>query len=413
MIHKITSYDLLRLPANYGQTYYVTDQRLLYKDYAPDLSGRRTLPAMVLNTEHQRVNRIRPTNGVNYYVVESNCLWCYDARWVLKEGNKLYNSYVYDSNNSVSPVIIDNDEIQNEQGDRIIDNNGLMGNGTVVVRDTNRLRRGDISAMENKKLMVMTSYLDEGMLFRPYGLAQDNIDRDEIGSLKLGVKLGTWGPEGYERTSYRGEATYKGDMYVEGQLYVVISTSTYNADLFSIPEDDERIEFKIVCKTTSSNEFGEEVVKNIIQIEPVTESTAKVKVISYTVNNGIEPSGSETLIYRNGYIFDADRTVVDNSVVYKVMGSGFEIKLEPPSDGNYQPADSIAVTMSDTSYNDTTGARATMTYMKTFNVSSLVDSINTLTTKVAELETKVSQQNAQFLTQLEGIYAQQQNYKNS
>ena len=402
MITKISSYDLLRLPVKKGKIYYVTDYRLLYKDYTNDINNRATLPAMVLNTENQRMNKIRPVQGVNYYVIETNCLWMYDTRWVLKDGSRNYNTYTFDSTNAVSPVMIDNEEIQNSQGDKILDNNGLLGDGSLVVRDSNRIRKGLVAVNDIRKTLEITSYVEDGIILRPYGLAQTAATRNTVGALKLGVQMGTWGPTGFERTSYKGKAEYNGDFDIEGQLNLILSSNAYNADIFTVPEQDESVEFEINCLKTSPTDFEDRKEKNVITIIPITQTSAKVRIITYTVASTEVPEGNETLIYSAGYEYDAVRTASSSDVLYTVLGSGLTIRLEPPVGSTYAEADSITVTFSDDTYHDSLEARATLHYKKSYNISSLVDTTIDLSTRVQQLESQV-----QTLTQIvNGLHPQ-------
>lgn len=392
MILKISNYDLLRLPIKQGQIYYVTDMRMLYKDYTNMPNNRQILPATILNTENQRANKIRPVQGANYYVVESNCLWIYDTRWILKVGNKAFNTYSYSASNALSPVIIPDDEIQNEQGDKILDNNGLLGDGSVVVRDSNRIQRALIASNGIKKSVEFTSFLEDGILLRPFGLSPDQFTRNEVGSLHLGVQMGSWGPQGYERSEYRGVADYKGDMNIHGQLNIVSSTRAYTANIFTIPDTENGEEVSFVISCTKSQSYRSMTVEDryIITIIPKTETTAEVTTMQYTATDSdITPDGNELLVYKQGIRYDAIREAKTNEVTYTLMGNEVKITLKPPTDGIYNDFDCINVTFSDLTYCDALDTKATLKYKKFWNVSSLLDAINSLSDRVAQLESLV------------------------
>lgn len=402
MITKISHYDLLRLPVSRGKKYYVTDLRQLYQDFGSIINERRVLPAMILNTENERATKIRPVQGMNYYVIESNCLWMYDTRWMLKDGNKTYNTYTYGPDNPISPVVLPDEEITTDQGDKIIDNNGLLGDGTVVVRDVNRIQRASIAANNIKKQVEFTSYLENGIMIRPNGLANEYAAKNNIGSLHLGVKMGTWGPEGFERTSYSGHATYKGDFDIQGQLRLVQSTSSFNADIFTVitNTDEESVNYTINCTKTITVHDGTTTYRNFITITPLTETTAEVTVITYSVVESADasdliPEGDETLIYRKGIKYDAVREALSDKVIYTLMAIGVTITLTPPADGIYNP-DTIEVTFSDNSYCDALSTRASLNYMKFWNVSSLLDSYISLSNEVSELKSLVQAQMAKI-----------------
>ena len=79
-IIKCTQYDLMRAKAKVGQMYFVTDSRLLYKDNSNSIAQRLVFNAVILHTESERINSIKPVIGKFYYVEETNSLWLFDTR---------------------------------------------------------------------------------------------------------------------------------------------------------------------------------------------------------------------------------------------------------------------------------------------------------------------------------------------
>lgn len=172
VIHVITEYDLLMTRATSGDYYACTDSKKLYKDISDNVSERRLVKAVMLNTDSERLYDIRPCNGKLYYVWETNELWLYDYGWQLKVGSrKSSNAYQLSDGYivNVSPVSRDNP----------IDNNGLLEDGSVIVRDINRIIKGRLYTDVTNNNLVVSSYLGAGMTLYPNGEGTDT------GSLRL------------------------------------------------------------------------------------------------------------------------------------------------------------------------------------------------------------------------------------
>lgn len=312
MVIKCTKYDLLQIPAKKGQIYYVTDIRCLYKDYGAHISFRSRLPALILNTEYERANKIRPQNGRLYYVVESNNLWVYDAKWVLKIGDvKKYNAYAYSGTNSITPVLNTSDDITSTHtGDRIIDNNGLLGDGSVVVRDHNRIIRGQLSLNNPRNELAITSYQDNGITLYPYGLESDPRNRLQLGSLHLGVESIEEGPSSlWSSMSRKGKATYFGDFYFIGDVFTqtVIGTDTYK--LNHVPEDSQTLMHKF--GTTKTEEDHVRYYDFVITV--LSDTNAEVKITNYvkTMNAAVTGADGE-MLYDGTFVWGSE--VVHNAV---------------------------------------------------------------------------------------------------
>lgn len=330
MIQRITNYDLLRLPVKQGQIYYISDLRCLFQDNGPSIRERTRLNALVLNTDYERLNRIRPQNGKNYYVVETNFLWVYDTKWVLRDGNiGAYNSYTYTSRNGVSPVInTDSNITSSETGDRIIDNNGLLGNGSVVIRDHNRLNKGIINVDASKNNLAFTSYLDNGISFYPYGFTSDSQEKIRIGSLHLGVTSTVENPGVFESMAYKGVATYYGDMNLYGDVYTYeIQPYTSYTLMYVPPSKDEKLRFSFTCsrKMRDSSDVIYDQYSQV-SIYNVTETSCKIHIITYNNSSGATVTDKDgNLIYEGALIMDSDvvyegvRTINTDGSTYKIL----------------------------------------------------------------------------------------------
>lgn len=133
-IYKLTAYDLMCTKISNG-TYYVTTDT---KQFFVDSNGvRLPLAVTMISTERERLNNIAPHNNYKYYVWETNTLWGYNNKWIVLDGNYSYSpSGYYYTNNAIGPSTTDPNEV--------LDNNGLLRDGAVVVRDSNRIIKGKL-----------------------------------------------------------------------------------------------------------------------------------------------------------------------------------------------------------------------------------------------------------------------------
>lgn len=330
MILKISQYDLFNLPIKEGQLYYVVNPRSLYKDFGPEKTDRKRFVAHIINSDYERVNIIRPQNGVNYYVVETNCLWLFDTKWVLKDGDvKSYNLYTYNQSTPLAPVNNSDETITSKTtGDKIIDNNGLAGDGSVIVRDTNRIGKGYIRANNTTGMLDFYSMMSEGFNFYPNGLGRDTEDK-----LSGSLKLSTTAAENDETIRRQGRLDYYGDIYIHGNIYTLDEVSKAKFDITYSPKDDQILTHKFTAsKTYSSTDHTEYDKISKFTIE-VREDSCKVNVITYYTKDETPDSVSSS-IYDNGEMrigsditYTAERTVKSNSVVYKLIGTDNDLVI--------------------------------------------------------------------------------------
>lgn len=392
MVVKCTKYDLLQIPSKQGQIYYVTDIRCLYKDYGPHVKDRGRLAALILNTEYERANKIRPQNGRLYYVIESNNLWVYDAKWVLKDGDvRKYNAYAYSGTNSITPVLNTSGDItSNTTGDRIIDNNGLLGDGSVVIRDLNRIIRGQLSLNNPRNELAITSYQDNGITLYPYGLESNPSSRLGLGSLHLGVESNEEGSSLWSSMSRRGKATYYGDFYILGDSYnqSVIPVEDYT--LSYIPASSQKLSHKFV---TSKSE--EESTRHYdFDITVISDTEAKVKITNYvnTINAAVTGADSEmlydgTFVWGSEMIYDAIRTSdSDSNVSYLLEGTDKEIRIS--LEGNPYSA---VVTINTDDFSD--GIDTVYAKTELLDIQKLVSikELEMLNTRIDELESVIAE----------------------
>lgn len=211
MIHKIHEYDLLATALTPGAYFFCTDTNNLYRDTD---EGRVRLYVEYINTEIDRVYNVRPSNGTNYYEFETNELWLYNAGWVLIDGTpRESNGYYYTDNH-----INDTDDITT-----VLDNNGLLGDGSVCVRDQNRIIKGKFYIDATNNNLVVSSFIGGGLVFLPDG-TPGNPGCLEI--LSAHTYTGELDENGMPiRTENDGRLTFNGDMFIkkDGVLYRVLT----------------------------------------------------------------------------------------------------------------------------------------------------------------------------------------------
>lgn len=165
----LTEYDLLRTKPRPSQYYITTDTRVLYLD--DDNNNRKPVDATQIPTEKQRLyESFQKINGRLYFVWETHNLYIWLNAWKLLVGNPDFpNAYQYV------------DGYLHEVGDMTDDvkGNGLLGDGSVVVRDVNRLIKAKIYIDETNDNLVIASFLGGGIKILPNG------NMEQTGSLYL------------------------------------------------------------------------------------------------------------------------------------------------------------------------------------------------------------------------------------
>lgn len=169
-IFKITEYDLLRTSITPGNYYACTDSRKIYVD--TERKTRDLLKVTMIDTEVERIYSVKPMNGLLYYVWETNELWVYNSGWVLKIGQTRSRSsgYYYSQSGNINAT-------DDPNSYNIIDNNGLLKDGSVVIRDSNRVIKGKLYINSENNNLVITSFLGGGIQLLPNGYM------DALGSL--------------------------------------------------------------------------------------------------------------------------------------------------------------------------------------------------------------------------------------
>ncbi len=290
-IIKCMQYDLFNLVPVTGQYYFCTDTRTLFKDNGATKDSRIRFNAQILNTEYERLNAIKPTIGKFYYVIETNQLWLFDTRWNLKIGTPdVYNSYITSYSNIyagdyISPVINTDTTITGPTGDKIIDNNGLLGNGSVGIRDSNRLIKGLIEVNNLNQQLTFHSYLDNGFLFIPNSHLPYTDLSTSLGALHLTVDRDINNSD--DNLELTGQAYYYGEWNNYGDMFIINKIKndlTIGLD-YTPNVDKTLVKIFLTCTKTEIEDDKEVKIKTHIIIRPISTTQGIANIVSIDAND--------------------------------------------------------------------------------------------------------------------------------
>lgn len=228
-ILRITEYDLLRIKVSMGNMYMCTDTMKLYYDQG-DLATDRVLYNYIsVRTINDFKNKVSPIFNYTYYCWEDNSLWIWLNKWVCLYSDTTYPSaYNYEDTPTVENPQILNNIYGSDTPNAVIDNNGLLKDGSVVIRDINRIIKGRVYVDRSNDNLVISSFLGGGIKFLPNGstLSEGEFTLNEDGKSYLRSELKILNNELYIDYSEKPEEdtnTYKNNdhiykVYHEGNL---------------------------------------------------------------------------------------------------------------------------------------------------------------------------------------------------
>lgn len=164
-IIRMKEFDLLRTAVTPGNMYICIDSRKMYYD-TPE-SRRVTYTCDLIETEKRRLYYVTPVVGHTYYIWETNSLWLWMNKWITLYSDKDYPSAYTYTDQTISPVY------NGTPDDRVLDNNGLLGDGSIVIRDDERIIKGKIYVDQTNDNLVMSSFLGGGIKLLPNGMTSD------------------------------------------------------------------------------------------------------------------------------------------------------------------------------------------------------------------------------------------------
>ena len=169
-IYKMTEFDVLRTSVKMGNMYICVDSLNMYYDRGTALRDRQLYPYTGVRTVNELFYMITPDRGVTYYCWEDNSLWYWNNKWVALYSETTYPSaYVYDDIPSTTSPSGINSIYRYDMPNMPADDNGLLKDGSVVVRDRNRIIKGKIYVNDENDNMTISSYLGGGIRFLPNG----------------------------------------------------------------------------------------------------------------------------------------------------------------------------------------------------------------------------------------------------
>lgn len=193
-IIRMTQWDLMHTSINPGNMYMCVDNTTLYYD---ETENKRVVYTYVgVKTVNDLMYNLTPTANTTYYCWEDNSLWLWMNKWIVLWSDRTYPSaYVYTDTGNIDPVY------RYDQPLLPADDNGLLKDGSVVIRDRNRIIKGKLFIDDGNDNLVISSYLGGGIRILPNG----QIDTD--GEFYIGDE-----GKSFIRSEFHG---LNNDMYVD------------------------------------------------------------------------------------------------------------------------------------------------------------------------------------------------------
>lgn len=193
-IIRMTQWDLMHTSINPGNMYMCIDNTTLYYD---ETENKRVVYTYVgVKTVNDLMYNLTPTANTTYYCWEDNSLWLWMNKWIVLWSDRTYPSaYVYTDTGNIDPVY------RYDQPLLPADDNGLLKDGSVVIRDRNRIIKGKLFIDDGNDNLVISSYLGGGIRILPNG----QVDTD--GEFYIGDE-----GKSFIRSEFHG---LNNDMYVD------------------------------------------------------------------------------------------------------------------------------------------------------------------------------------------------------
>ena len=163
-IIRMTQWDLMHTAINPGNMYMCLDNTTLYYD---ETDNKRVVYAYTgVKTINDLMYNLTPAANTTYYCWEDNSLWLWMNKWIVLWSDRTYPSaYVYDDASNIEPIY------RYDQPLLPADDNGLLKDGSVVIRDRNRIIKGKLYIDDGNDNLVISSYLGGGIRILPNGKA--------------------------------------------------------------------------------------------------------------------------------------------------------------------------------------------------------------------------------------------------
>ena len=144
-IYKMTEFDMLRTAIEKNSMYICVDSLKMYYDSGETEDSRGIYNYVSVGTLNDLFNKITPDYGKSYYCWEDNSLWVWVNKWEALYNQTTYPSaYNYNEIPSSSNPQIMTEIYRYDMPNMPADDNGLLKDGSVIVRDRNRIIKGKI-----------------------------------------------------------------------------------------------------------------------------------------------------------------------------------------------------------------------------------------------------------------------------
>ena len=223
-IYRMTEFDVLRTAIKQGNMYICTDSLQMYYDESAVKRSKYTYTG--IKTINDLMYNTTPNYGTSYYCWEDNSLWLWLNKWITLWADTNYPSaYIYTTYPTTeNPGNLDSVFNINN----VLDNNGLLQDGSVVIRDGHRIIKGKLFVNEENDNLTFSSFLGGGIRLLPNGEIDTNGELfiGDEGNSFLRSSLSLMNNEGYIDYSEHPELDnnpYKNDshkykVYHEGNL---------------------------------------------------------------------------------------------------------------------------------------------------------------------------------------------------
>ena len=223
-IYRMTEFDQLRTAIKEGNMYICTDSLQMYYDESAVKRSKYTYTG--IKTINDLMYNTTPNYGTSYYCWEDNSLWLWLNKWITLWSDTNYPSaYIY----TTYPTTENPGTLNSVYNiNNVLDNNGLLQDGSVVIRDGHRIIKGKLFVNEENDNLTFSSFLGGGIRLLPNGEVDTNGELfiGDEGNSFLRSSLSLMNNEGYvdysehpelDKNPYKNDS-HKYKVYHEGNL---------------------------------------------------------------------------------------------------------------------------------------------------------------------------------------------------
>lgn len=169
-IYRVTEFDMLRTAIQKNSMYLCVDSLKMYYDSGVTEDSRGAFNYVSVGTINELLKEITPDYGKIYYVWEDNSMWVWLNKWEALYSQTTYPSaYSYADIPSITNKQVIDEIYRYDMPNMPADDNGLLKDGSVVVRDRNRLIKGKIYIEDSNDNLIISSFLGGGLRLLPNG----------------------------------------------------------------------------------------------------------------------------------------------------------------------------------------------------------------------------------------------------